>query len=204
MTLDKRSRGRPADAAKRAAVLAAAQELFTAHGFAGTSMDDIARGARSSKLTVYRYFGNKLDLFAAAIRNKCEAMLEPRTFQSEGSDSRSALNSFGHAFLELILSPEAVAIHRLIIAERERSPDLGPLFYVNAIEPTGYRLAALLSSLALGDPDPAAAARDLLTLWRGAPATRIEFGLPPMGAEDLAQHVEHCTDLCLAAWRECD
>lgn len=201
MTLAKPPRGRPADPAKRAAVLVAAQQLFTTHGFAGTSMDDIARAAHTSKLTVYRNFGSKLELFAAAIRSKCEAMLTPAALPIGTMGARAALNAFGQAFLGLILSPEAVATHRLIIAERDRSPDLGPLFHDNAIEPTTSRLAALLSLLGIVNRDLDIAARDLLTLWRGAPTTCLEFGLPAMQPDELAHHVSHCTDLCLAAWR---
>ncbi len=65
--------GRPIDTGKRAAVLAAAQRLFLSSGFAGTSMDAVAEAAGVSKLTAYKYFGSKQELFATAVAAKCES-----------------------------------------------------------------------------------------------------------------------------------
>ena len=194
------SRGRPVDAAKRAAVLTAAQYLFSQNGFAGTSMDSIAKAAGATKLTVYRNFGSKQDLFAEAIRLKCETMLADEGRMVVDADPRTALVAFGRAFLRLIHSPEALGTHRLIVAERERSPGLGQLFHDNAIEPTRQRLAALLGLLGTGGSEPQMGARDLLMLWRGWPAMHFDLSLPPLSRAELDAHVDHCVDLCLASW----
>ncbi len=124
--MDKKTRqtsaGRPPDPAKRAAILVAAQELFALHGFSATAMDAVARRAGTSKLTAYRHFGSKDRLFAEAVTARCASMLghfdagTPRQ-----GDQRDMLVAFGHAFLGLILHREALAVHRLIIAERERA-----------------------------------------------------------------------------------
>jgi AcrR family transcriptional regulator len=45
--------------------LKAAQELFFAKGYAGTTMEQVSRRAGFSKRTVYLYFKNKDDLFLA-------------------------------------------------------------------------------------------------------------------------------------------
>jgi AcrR family transcriptional regulator len=49
-------------------MLEAAGEAFATHGFHGSSMDDIARGAGVTKPMLYRYFGSKEDLYAAYLR----------------------------------------------------------------------------------------------------------------------------------------
>ncbi len=52
---------------KRAAILAAARELFVRLGVDGVSMDAIAAKAGVSKVTVYDYFGDKRHLFLAIL-----------------------------------------------------------------------------------------------------------------------------------------
>ena len=64
------SPGRPKDLEKRAAILAAAKQLFPEQGFDGTSMDAIATAAGVSKLTVYSHFTDKEGLFVEAIRDR--------------------------------------------------------------------------------------------------------------------------------------
>ena len=58
--------GRPADEAKREAILAAAAASFFEHGFAASSIEQIAADAGVSKVTIYNRFGDKRALFAAA------------------------------------------------------------------------------------------------------------------------------------------
>lgn len=50
----------------RQAVLAAATELFAKHGYAATSLEQVAAAARVSKGTVYAHFDGKQPLFKAA------------------------------------------------------------------------------------------------------------------------------------------
>lgn len=53
---------------RRDALLQAAHDLFSRHGFADTRMDDVAAAAGVSKGTVYLYFPTKEALFAALLR----------------------------------------------------------------------------------------------------------------------------------------
>lgn len=203
----RRRAGRPVDTAKRAAVLAAAQRLFIANGFAGTSMDAVADAAGVSKLTAYKYFGSKQELFARSVAAKCESVFATlEVEQLAGRDLRAGLLAFGQRFLSLILDPDAMAVHRLVGAERERTPELGRLFYENAVRPTAGKLAALIARHAESEGlhmggDPLAAAQDLLALWRGRPFMMIELLGEPLAPAALAAHVEHCADLCLRGWR---
>ncbi len=52
----------PSDAGTRARILRAAAALFHAHGFEGTSMQQIAAAAGIRKSTVYHHFSSKQDL----------------------------------------------------------------------------------------------------------------------------------------------
>ena len=52
-------------AGTQAAVMKAARKLFGEHGFAATSVDDIAAACRVAKGAIYHYFKTKTDLFEA-------------------------------------------------------------------------------------------------------------------------------------------
>src|SRR5205807_6937409 len=52
---------------KREEILAAAREVFTREGYMGASMDAVAAHAGASKRTVYQYFEDKEQLFAATV-----------------------------------------------------------------------------------------------------------------------------------------
>lgn len=73
---------REAAAATRTAVLAAARELFTGQGYAGTTMTGIAARAGVSPDTVYAAVGTKAELFAllveTALSGRDEVVPGPR------------------------------------------------------------------------------------------------------------------------------
>ncbi len=52
----------------REAILDAAEKVFAEHGFDGTRVDVIAAASSYNKGLLFRYFGSKLDLYAAVIR----------------------------------------------------------------------------------------------------------------------------------------
>jgi len=59
-TSDRRARER---AQRAAEILAAARRVFLERGYAGATMDEVARAAQFSKPTLYQYFENKDALF---------------------------------------------------------------------------------------------------------------------------------------------
>lgn len=61
--------------ARRAQVLAVAQELFAVEGFHHVSMDDIAERTEVSKPVLYRHFPSKLDLYLAVVDHRGEALV---------------------------------------------------------------------------------------------------------------------------------
>lgn len=122
--------GRPKDLEKRAAILEAAKELFTQHGFDGTSMDAIANKAGVSKLTVYSHFQDKETLFTAAVEGLCHAQMPREIFHADlKGPIRKQLLAIARAFFGLITSKESLSVHRTIIANALQSPKLGQLFW---------------------------------------------------------------------------
>jgi AcrR family transcriptional regulator len=64
----------PLKAARRDKILNAAQKLFTEHGLRATTMEAIAARSAISKATVYAYFRDKDEVFAAVAVRLCEQL----------------------------------------------------------------------------------------------------------------------------------
>ena len=60
----------------RERILAAALSLFAQRGFAGTTMQDIARAAGMAVANLYRYYASKEELFDAAVPSEIVARFE--------------------------------------------------------------------------------------------------------------------------------
>lgn len=70
---------REGSAVKRAAILAAARDLFLRDGFAQVSMDAVAAQAGVSKRTVYDYFGDKQHLMHQVVLDAADSLLAALT-----------------------------------------------------------------------------------------------------------------------------
>jgi len=148
---------------KRRAILAAATEAFLEAGYGAATMDDIAGRAQVSKQTIYHHFGSKEVLFAAMIEERCEHFLAPiAQVETESGDLAASLRKLGVDFLEKALAPDSLALHRLIVAESSRFPELGQLTHESGAKRITARLATFLTAhegrdgLAFADPTLAA------------------------------------------------
>ena len=119
--------------AKRRAILDVAREAFQAHGYAATSMSEIAAKLGGSKGTLYNYFRSKEELFSAFIADTCQgpavALFDSLPPMGEGRGLRESLTALGVSLLEFLQRDEIVAMHRLVVAEAGRFPEIGKLFY---------------------------------------------------------------------------
>ncbi|MDA2946029.1 MAG: helix-turn-helix domain containing protein [Actinomycetota bacterium] len=86
-------------APQRRAIHAAAIAQFSAHGFAATSMADIADAAGMSRPALYQYFRNKRDIFASAFVALFEDHVDRalQALQSDGT-TESRLEGFLQRF----------------------------------------------------------------------------------------------------------
>lgn len=123
-------RGRPVDESKRDAILDVATTLFMAKGFHATSMDDIARDAGMSKLTLYRRFPDKDALFRSVVERKCQASLPTDLYERvKGQKPEAVIHGFCHAFFGLIMSDDAINLYRMMMGEAAQSPDMTKMFF---------------------------------------------------------------------------
>lgn len=122
----KRSPGRPT--AKQAdelreAVLHAALDAFMTKGFDGASIEGIARTAKVAKITLYRQFGNKVNLFyevtryaQAEARRGLQSSIDP-----EGPPAE-VLRQLIQGLHERMTHPNYLAVLHMAIAESQRFP----------------------------------------------------------------------------------
>jgi TetR/AcrR family transcriptional repressor of mexJK operon len=109
-----------------AQLLAAAKATFMQKGFAATTMDDIAGAAGMSKKTLYKMYASKADLFRAMLLRSL-----PQMRFGEVKNKGSAIDQLRLAIrriVDIAMSPDEIALHRLMVGERLLSPDIAGIF----------------------------------------------------------------------------
>ncbi|WP_338663838.1 TetR/AcrR family transcriptional regulator [Pararoseomonas sp. SCSIO 73927] len=158
---------------KRASILMAGAQLFMASGYANVSMDAVAKEAGVSKATLYAYFSGKEALFAAIVEGRCSAIAaESEELASHAASTDAALRELGRVWIRFLMSPQSLAIHRTVIAECARFPDLARAFYASGpARGRGWLARRLEDAQRWGklreDADPQVAADHLMGLIRG-------------------------------------
>lgn len=127
--------GRPAagtDPGKRRQILDGAGKSFTALGFDATSMSDVAREADVSKATLYVYFANKEQLFAAVCAERRDRNIgELIELLDTEQPFEEVLTKFGSEMLKRLSIPFVMAAHRIVIGVAERMPEIGQEFFAS-------------------------------------------------------------------------
>jgi len=193
--------------AKREQIMRAASMLFLDHGFAGASMDAVAREAGVSKATVYAHFASKEDLFEAMVaRGSAERFSRLLDADLDKLDVEEALRRVAHDFMGVLSAPESMKTMRVVMGEAVRLPELAARFYRAG---PGRVLAALTDYLAratargaLAIDDPRLAAEMFFGMIRGDFHMRRLLGLadhPDMA--DLARLADAAVALFLKAYR---
>src|ERR1700760_1898281 len=205
-----RGRGRPqlrCDEETRAVIVDAARKQFAVTGFAGTSMDSVARAAGVSTKTLYRLFPNKVELFEGMVTERTDALVSTVKLRAcDGGDVEPAL---GEALLmcgELMLDGEVIALQRVIAGESDKFPDIAEAFFNKAIMRTQGALADWLrvqvkrGTVAVDDADIAAGM--LLGMLALQPLRATMFGhrSAPSGTE-IEQRAKTCAALFLKGCR---
>jgi TetR/AcrR family transcriptional regulator, mexJK operon transcriptional repressor len=196
MNAARRALARDDPRGKAEAVLAAAERAFLAGGFGAVTMDEIAREAGASKATVYAHYSSKEALFGAVIARLSERRFHAFSVEAlDPTDVEASLATIATRFLDLVLSPEAIALNRIIIAEVIRFPALGTVFWEAGPERTrrqieGFlRRAAAAGSLAIANPR--LAAEQFIALARGEiylrSLLRLEDPGDPAGLQAAAE-----------------
>ena len=196
---------------RRRAILDVAREAFLAQGFAATSMSEIATRLGGSKGTLYNYFRSKEELFAAIMIDTCQGPSNAvfDHLPPIGGDLRTSLIQLGVGLLGFILSGPSMAIHRLTVAEADRFPALGRIFYetgpLRGQERLQVYFRTLIEAGQLKPCDAGTAARRFKDLILSDVYSRRLWGvLDPLTPEAIEAHAAESTDIFLAAFGPAD
>jgi len=146
---------RPENREKREAqIVEAAYELLEKKGFDGVSMLGVARAAKASNETLYRWYGDKHGLFMALVaRNVAE--VEASLSEGEG-DLKDVLDQFGPVLLGMLLGPRAIALNRAAAADGTGA--LGMALAQGGRDVVRPKLVAIMAKL-----DPSGTKEDLFS-----------------------------------------
>ena len=192
--------------ARREAILDVASDVFLEEGYANASMSTIAARVGGSKGTLYNYFKNKEQLFAAYVVRHCawqrDAMFE---ISSELGDIREALIKVGRSYLSIVLSDFSMANFRVIVAEAQRTPEIGLAFY-EAGPKSGAQLlgASLQRAIDAGQlklDDPVHAAQQFVGLCQNRMLkARLCNAMAAPTPEEIDREVLPAVNMFLAAY----
>jgi TetR/AcrR family transcriptional repressor of mexJK operon len=172
MSVPQQVAGCEAPVGKAGAILAAAERAFLAGGFGAVTMDAIARAAGVSKATVYAHFHGKEELFGAVVAHVSRRRFGGFSLEAlDPVNIEKSLTTIAVRFLDLVLSPEAIAVNRIIIGEVARFPALGQVFWAAGPDRTRAQIEAFLRRAAaagtLAVSDARLAAEQFAALARG-------------------------------------
>ncbi|MGE0217212.1 TetR/AcrR family transcriptional regulator [Mycolicibacterium sp.] len=190
----------PLQRRKRAAILAGAEEVFLGRGYALTTMDEVAAAAGVGKQTVYRHFASKETLFESLIASMCaDGALVDNPGGTRHRPPDEQLRELGWVLIRNLTSVNSLRLYRAIVADAERRPELGRLFYDNG--PKLVRaLAAQILQTVYDQPKAALRAATFISLVLGDAHLELTLGLRLNGRR--ARFAEQIDEAVQAALRD--
>jgi AcrR family transcriptional regulator len=170
-------------------ILDVATALFLGDGFGATSIEAVAKRAGISKRTFYHRFRGKEALFEAVVRRLIERWMKPFAAASlEAPDLAETLRRTAEYMLDAALTPEALALHRIAIAEATRFPGLAHILHDLGASAGIERIAQYLEQqIAAGELRPIdarfAAEQFLMMVVSGPRRRALGLGAPLVAAE---------------------
>jgi TetR/AcrR family transcriptional regulator, mexJK operon transcriptional repressor len=183
-------------------ILDVATALFLGNGFGMTSIEAVAKHAGISKRTFYHRFPGKEALFEAVVRRLIERWMP--SFDAALVDAPSlaeTLQRTAEHMLGAALTPEALALYRMTIAEAARFPNLARILSdlgaATGIERIARHLERHIASGELRPIDARFAAEQFIMMVVTGPRRRA-LGLgAPLGAAELRDWIDQTIALFL-------
>ena len=117
-------------------IIATAARLFIDQGYAATSLEQVAAAAGCGKQTLYRRFASKEGLFTEVINSQGHKLLViAEAAETTCSDPIEALNESCRLLFDFALQPDMVRLHRILVAEVGRFPNLGEFVLESCMGP---------------------------------------------------------------------
>lgn len=184
--------------------------MLLASGFAGTTMDAVAKGAGVSKASLYALFPSKDDLYRAvvldwvkrgsdAMRPFVDALLAP-------AGLRKSLLGLARTMQSGMLAPDVLAMRSLVMGEASRHPDIAAGYVASSWERNTAMLSAALAELdrrgtmAISDCDVAAQQFTWLTVGQALNQHDLTAGALRMKKKALERTAAAAVETFLGAY----
>lgn len=180
----------PGSVQRRDEILAAALQVLEEHGYRGASTLSIARRARTSKETLYNWFGSKQGLFEALV-SSCAESIDSELSEAAGEvalPAEEVLYRLASAILHSSTSGRAIVIAQAAISESRNSPEFGTILFNETRTKLWSRFAGhverwrAVGLVAVDDPD--AACETFFGLVVGDLLLRRLLGIEPPTSPD--------------------
>jgi TetR/AcrR family transcriptional repressor of mexJK operon len=187
---------------RREQIISVASELFLAHGLDGVSVDAVVDRAGGSKSSVYSYFSNKEGLFVAVVERLCSEILVPlAAIDVTGLPLEAGLTKIARVFLDTILAERTLALHRLVVAESARLPQLGAVWFAHAPQTTYALVARFLEAYQragrLSRVEPNRAAKLFLDMLTFDVHHRALLGVAAAQSDEIDRLIADAVDIFL-------
>jgi AcrR family transcriptional regulator len=108
---------------RKARVMKVATELFVHHGYAATSLVDIAKAAGVATRTLYQHFGDKEAIFGQVLTARQNGAVYDPPSIGEAASLFDGVMQIARYVCDVSFRPRSVDLMRLAIAESRRFPD---------------------------------------------------------------------------------
>ena len=135
-----------------------AGSMFLKCGYAKVSLEAIAREAHVAVRTIYVKFGGKSGLLSAALEQRRDSFFGSGEMLADQRPLKEIVDDFGLRFLDLMASPDVMAMQRVVMAEAADNPELAQTFYDH-----GPRRTNIMVTEFFARPDIRAQLRDSVT-----------------------------------------
>jgi TetR/AcrR family transcriptional repressor of mexJK operon len=126
-------------------ILSAARDLFFSKGVAAVTTDMLAKEAKTSKMTLYKYFANKEQILKQVVAEDVSRIFTP--LQTDIADAVSyskVLFEFCKNLVDIIFDPEIVRFDQLMVSQALTHQDLTKTHYNRTFQPTIDRVELLI------------------------------------------------------------
>ena len=188
---------------RRTAIVTAAWEAFKENGFERTTMSEITERAGGSKATIYNYFPSKDELFSAALEHGLQEASE-ESFQQLASPGplTDRLLRFARADMKSRLSPDMIAVERILVAEAGRTSAFETVRGKSFMRRRRIadQLEREMEAGHLRDADPIRAAIHLLALIETDLRDHMLWGDESITAAMIEEQIHHGVEAFLRAY----
>lgn len=185
---------------RRAQIEAAAYAVLQDKGYAGASMLAVAKAAKASNETLYRWYGDKNGLFAALVaRNAEDLKTLLQDALAQGQDPVEALRMLAPLLLGTLTSARVVALNRAAAADD--TGGLGQAIAKGGRDSVAPLIANLIAQAieagAIAAPSPRIATEWYIALVIGDAQIRRVIGAVP---EPSQPHIAQLADTRVATF----